>query len=100
MLHSTSSSICRLGTPISQGLPNIQGVISSVDNFRLTVTGAVTPSGAFTAEHLDMSYFPSNVATSSGPKKFIFNASNSNPIYGSSNSVTPLSLGVQFLIRY
>lgn len=64
------------------------------------MTGGVTPSGAFTAEHLSMSYFPSNISTNSGPKRFIFNASKSNPIYGSSNSVTPLSLGVQFLIRY
>ena len=71
-----------------------------MDTYRLTVTGGVTTSGAFTAEHINMSYFASNTYTNSGTKKFIFNASNSNPIYGSSNSVTPLSLGVQFLIKF
>ena len=76
-------------------MPNITGAF----NYGQIDGGAgFSASGAFTAARL-------NTGTGYGNNKFgcpqiSFNASRSNPIYGKSNTVTPLSLSILPILKY
>lgn len=76
---------------ISAGLPNITG------SFGLPDDRNVWPAGAFTASNVS-SY---NCQDTSGDgKRISFSASNSNSIYGNSNTVQPPALKIRVYTRY
>ena len=82
------------GTVKAAGLPNISG---SIGNFRLA-------SGPAASGALDIGGSEINVAsgTSGNTIKSVitFNASNSNSIYGNSNTVQPPAVTMRYIIKY
>lgn len=78
---------------VKAGLPNITGRVTGAKEFRITLV-----SGCFTQND----YGASGQATTTGNNyhSFEMNASASNPIYGSANTVRPPSIGVVFCIKY
>ena len=77
------------------GLPNITGLFNygQIDG-----GGGFGASGAFTATRL-------NTGTGYGNNRFgcpqiSFNASRSSTVYGSSSTVTPLSLTTKLILKY
>ena len=85
-----------MGSLVSAGLPNITGVIDQW----VIGSGSMVNSGAFSG----MSGGTTGTYTGSGKNTQAqvpyFNASYSNSIYGSSETVTPASLVVNFYIHY
>ena len=78
------------------GCPNITGSVRGGDT---TSSGGTGASGCFRGTEANVEHY----ATSSSGSKIItinFNASHSNSIYGSSTTVTPLSLKTKFFIKY
>ena len=76
-------------------MPNITGAFNYG---QINGGGGFSASGAFTATRLD-------TGTGYGNNKFgcpqiSFNASRSNPIYGKSSTVTPLSLSTKLILKY
>lgn len=86
------------GTSISAGLPNITGAFSP---YTLAASGSASGSGALTSSS---SSAASSAGTGShnncGRTNFVFDASNSNSIYGNSNTVQPPALAINFCIKY
>ena len=80
---------------VSAGLPNITAGITSYENAFYGAYGALSASGRNGAANYHKEGSTNNMI---GPTKF--NASKSHSIYGSSNTVTPLSLSCTVLIRY
>ena len=60
------------------------------------VQGAIDHEVGITPNVINESYFEGHSGTSS----MLFNASRSNSVYGSSNTVTPLSLSCKYIISY
>ena len=73
------------------GIPNIQGKAwswNSMTDMSVCFGGVpYIPSDTYNEGH-------------SGTSSMLFNASRSNSIYGSSSTVTPLSLSCRMLIKY
>ena len=85
------------GIYVEQGLPNITGSFE--------VSGAIRPVPPWNVMGACVGTTNGGTASGlseygSGDLDFYFNASNSNKIYGSSNTVQPASLICQYLIRY
>ena len=80
---------------VEAGLPNITAGIISYENAFYGAYGALSASGRNGAANYHREGSTNNMI---GPIKF--NASKSNPVYGNSKTVTPLSLSCTVLIRY
>ena len=90
-------------TSIVAGLPNITGEaeFGSITNVSYP-TVVSTAGGAFYSSRTDNARV-ANVGTNSVSgynNRFNMDASGSNSIYGSSETVTPLSLKTKFFIKY
>ena len=87
------------GTNNDQGLPDIIGSISAISNAYSSqlFVDDVTVTGAFTKIMSTKRYVGSG-DTGSLPSSIIFNASNSNKLYGSSASVMPPSINLPCII--
>ena len=84
-----------VGTYLQAGLPEISGEMGRVFTQGDVHTGAFTfPTG------VSPSYQSFSGGSSNYLQKFIFNASNSNAIYGNSNTVQPPAACVRFMIKY
>ena len=81
------------------GLPNITGDISTAhgvchyDGFNTGTNSALVASNA-------TGVLPDGIQNAKGLKTLSFNASRSNPIYGKSSTVTPLSLSAKIVLKY
>lgn len=81
------------------GLPNITGDISTAEGvchyggFNTGTNSALVASNA-------TEILPTGIQHALGLKTLSFNASRSNPIYGKSNTVTPLSLSAKIVLKY
>lgn len=88
------------GTLISAGIPNISGIISCRSNSENGVFASA--SAAFHVGGTQASY---GIGRSSGVKGTAYSdigysANRVSSLYGASTTVTPISLAVQFLIKY
>ena len=84
-------------------MPNITGVLGDINatTWRKGFANSTLSSGAFfTGVIQNKNGFASNSDSEQQNSGFGFDASRSNSIYGSSNTVTPLSLSCKFLISY
>lgn len=79
---------------MNAGLPNITGIINQ---YFTTANGDA--DGPFLLEGYKKFYATPN-GTSQGLNTLNFNASLSNPIYGNSTTVTPLSLKSNFFLKF
>ena len=97
-LRASSSSVLA-GTNNDQGLPDIIGSISAISDAYSTqlFVDDVAVTGAFTKKMGTKRYVGSG-DTGSLPISINFNASNSNKIYGKSNSVIPPSVNLLIII--
>lgn len=93
------------GTVKSAGLPNITGVFSTYNDVILSLFNNI--NGCFTPESrkdssLTYDTLPVNTSQYAGHycKGGIFNASNSNSIYGNSDTVQPPALTMRYIIKY
>lgn len=87
-----------IGTIIEAGLPNIEGAIGSLGGSEPKFG---TPSGAF-GPYTTVNYYSATTNAGSGYTRydgFRFNAANSNPIYGNSDTVRPRSLVANAWLR-
>lgn len=97
--HFLKVLYCAWSISVSAGLPNIEGSFNNIPSASTggdsTTTGCVIRSSKSKA---NVSY----EGTSYRPSKLGFNidASNSNSIYGNSETVTPESLTTFLLIKY
>ena len=86
------------------GLPNIRGTLGNIYNRNIEArySGFETYTGAFTSNTrtAKIGYFTNTADGTSGAAVVNFNASSSNPIYGKSTTVTPLSLSAILIIKY
>lgn len=88
-------AVSGIGTNVSAGLPNINGMISTYDGL-----GAFnSPSGAFDVTS-NTSWVIRGVNERNAHFKLLFNASRSNAIYGASTTVQPPALKVAVLIKH
>ena len=93
-----------VGTYKTAGLPNIEGEISNVgasSNMLINAPGgnqSATP-GAF-GLHVTSKSSYTGAAVGQYPDAITFNASQSNSIYGNSNTVQPPAACVRFMIKY
>lgn len=89
---------------VNAGLPNITGVIASKntgDNFPLITDKFSEVSGVFSIEGQGVKRgMAIDGGTKWGCDTLNFNASKSNSIYGSSDTVTPLTYTVRAYICY
>jgi len=88
---------------VEAGCPNITGEaeFGSITNVSYP-TVVATAEGAFYSSRTDSARV-ANVGTNSVPgynNRFNMDASHSSTIYGSSETVTPLSLSTKFFIKY
>lgn len=85
-------------------MPNISGALGNIytRNTEAKYSGFKTYSGAFTSNKktAKIGYFNNTADGTSGAAVVNFNASSSNPIYGKSTTVTPLSLSAILIIKY
>ena len=81
----------------SAGLPNITGRVVT-DNY--PAGPDMIPDGCFTKVETYGTFKEGGTGNYTLPSTCNFNASSSSTIYGSSNTVTPLSRKCLFLIRY
>ena len=91
------------GTTIEAGLPNIQGYLSLHASAVANII--YNESGCFQGSEGDSNNYrsPANLPSSSGASSYgviHFNASNSNSIYGNSNTVQPPALTMPYCIKY
>lgn len=89
-----------LGLTVEAGLPNIEGDITSSD-FSIIGAGlkAVTGSGALGCEYKTTANADSGITTNNNPYKYTFDASESNPIYGNSDTVQPEAVQYPYFIQ-
>ena len=88
----------KAGTEIKAGLPNITGTFGGV--LRGDVASTSVASGAFTDnESIGSKTSGAKLSNEGFWKKVIFDASQSNPIYGSSDTVQPPAYVVHFYQR-
>ena len=87
----------KVGDKISEGLPNINGIMFT--GHSLALFGPNTGSGAFRVDNSLMGGSTAGIAGSYA-KGFTFNASRSSAIYGNSTHVTPNSIALLSCIRY
>lgn len=82
LVLQSSSTVHTAGTIVEPGLPNITGAFTGTDEFRIGPT-----EGAFTASNPSKS----SIGTEYGANNHTinFDASNSSPIYGNSDTVQP-----------
>lgn len=89
-----------LGLTVEAGLPNIEGDITSSD---FSIIGAglrtVTGSGALGCEYKTTANADSGITTNNNPYKYTFDASESNPIYGNSDTVQPEAIQYPYFIQ-
>lgn len=87
------------GTVKAAGLPNITGGFSTrvFSDEANILYGA---SGSFSMEAGGSATTAQKLSTSQPVQIFSFNASNSNAIYGNSNTVQPPALTMQYIIKY
>ena len=78
------------------GLPNITGEFSG--NGWIITQNGLTTIGAITTGDSKSVHYGGSVGT--GVDMFTFDASNSNPIYGNSDTVQPKSIELYFYIKY
>ena len=88
------------------GLPNITGRVESMGN---SLTTQINIDASFTATNASAIYTTDSEGKTTGgaglanatvTNSFNIDASLSNPIYGNSDTVTPLSLSTKFFIKY
>lgn len=85
----------------SAGLPEITGIISGISSNQGGNAGNVTVSGAFSSTGIYGGYVTnSNSTNSSACLKISMNASNSNMIYGTSETVQPPAIVLIPQIKY
>ena len=89
-----------LGLTVEAGLPNIEGDITSSD---FSIIGAglktVTGSGALGCEYKTTANTDSGITTNNNPYKYTFDASESNSIYGNSDTVQPEAIQYPYFIQ-
>ena len=89
------------GTVKSAGLPNIEGSYKYREATGVDVhseySGAITGSGYIGENE---GFLLNQTSTSAKKKQLTFNASNSNSIYGSSNTVQPPAVTMRYIIKY
>lgn len=86
------------GTVKSAGLPNITGTLYLGEGCpRITSSSS---SGALSAHIVSSDYTGFNLDSSKKIDTLYFNASNSNSIYGKSNTVQPPTLTMRYIIKY
>lgn len=81
------------------GLPNITGYISTAEgvcHYNGFNTGA---NSALEVSHAT-EILPTGIQHAKGLKTLSLNASRSNPVYGKSSTVTPLSLSAKIVLKY
>ena len=89
------------GTFQDAGLPNIQGSVRQSQPGSSTNYGYTTVAGAFSADTSGTDR--ATIGSSGGVSRnirLLFNASNSNSIYGNSTTVVPKSINVYYLVKY
>ncbi len=89
--HTNQGNGSNVGKHQNEGLPNITGTIMDIE--------AYSVAGAFSRPYISNV----NVGTGDGTSAFgdiTFSASQSNPIYGASNNVTPTNTSVLYCIKY
>lgn len=97
-----ASSQSVAGDYVAEGLPNIEGSITTKNADDATFisdasSGQISESGAFYISQWTNKYVASRAGTSlNSPVALEFNASYSNPIYGNSEHVTPETSTVMF----
>ena len=80
---------------IGAGLPNIYGGVVTYNSASIEVIA----DGAFTSTQTE--YPDVSTSRGGGRRQIIYiNANTLNTLYGASKTVTPMSLGVQFLIKF
>lgn len=85
---------------ISAGLPNITGSLENGTSEPMIHMSNISSLGALSiafGTKKNLSYTPVSAAC---PDAIIFNASESDTIYGNSETVTPLSQKTNFIIKY
>ena len=81
------------------GLPNIEGVFKST--FTVARDKGTDTTGAFQSPYSKSTgYYGGTAGDSSWGYGFKFNASLSNPIYGNSEMVAPLSQSTLYILKY
>lgn len=89
------------GTVKSAGLPNIEGSYRYREATGIDVnsnySGAITGSGYIGENE---GYLLNQTSTSAKKKQLTFNASNSNSIYGNSDTVQPPAVTMRYIIKY
>lgn len=93
LFKPSSISNIRVGAPIEAGLPNATGTCGVVQNNRNGTTGIITSS-------YTNNYGMINAQNVSGYVIQSVDLSKGNALYGSSETVTPLSIGVAFYIKF
>lgn len=84
------------GTVKNAGLPNISGDLGVI----YTYSNKVSVNGAFTESHYSASGGPTKGGETPVGVTFKLNASDSNSIYGNSNTVQPPALTMRYYIKY
>lgn len=92
--------VSNIGSLVQAGLPDITGSVvnSSSDEELLTSADKVTATGAFTIGTKVNKTYGTTATADTGYDAFYFNASNSNSIYGNSDTVQPQAIKVLYYI--
>ena len=85
------------GTVKNAGLPNIEGSLDNDFQARSWIVGSA--SGALSASTATRTNLTSGSGTNSTLSTLSFNARNSNPIYGNSDTVQPPALTMRYIIK-
>ena len=87
---------------LSAGAPNITGEITQNDSETepLSLADSVTTKGALSVTKITNTTGGADLQQGSNIKSIVFNASKSNAIYGSSNTIQPPALILLPQIRY
>ncbi len=92
-----TSDINALGSLVEAGLPNIEGEFK--DDHTILKKDNSTNSGAIKSVYSqNVGRYGNSIAASEWGYGFVFDASNSNPIYGKSDTVQPQTIKVLFYI--
>lgn len=84
------------GTYVNAGLPNITG-----EYYNVGIEGDNgNSSGAITRNNINDTRWSHSSTVYNDRGGFVFSASNSNPIYGTSNTVQPPALTMRYYIKY
>lgn len=87
------------GEFISESLPNITGSVTSVDTYRLFVTGSVTTTGCFDSTDNATNYIGGSGSSSSGNSGINIDASNSSSTYQDGAKVRPDSVRYRAMVQ-